>query len=773
MTSSTTELAMEGADSARDILPGTTFTVSNMNKQRRKLLIKLAIALLLLLVVVLGALVIHLALSCRPSDVIPPPRRPLEPWRSRGECPSSSSCPAGAPPLLVISLDGFRPDYASRGVSPMLQDMMDCGVTAPYVRTSFPSKTFPNHFSIVTGMYPESHGIIGNTIYDPELPGRKFKIGKPENLKPEWWIGEPVWHTVRKMGEISAVFFWVGSDVPSQLPTYYRNYDRKVPFEVRVAQVVEWLRLPEGQRPRFLSLYFHEPDKQGHSYGPDSEQVNAAVDRVDAQLANLYNQLIEHGLLGCVDIVVVSDHGMASMREDCESVALDDFVPGLSNSSVYVNGPVARIRPYNESTVDELVDQLDCAHPALRVMHRSELPERWHYQHSRRIEPIIATIDQGYGLSIKRSDFCIRGNHGFDNDLVDMRSFFVAHGPSFKQNFTTQPFENVQFYSLFQTLLNLPDRETNATKHSLDHLLRNPPSNLTVLGPPPSVSSNIPSGLNNKCPGQVENCSADALSRWPSSPDRSGSSFALPVTHTNAQLDGTEDDAFVAELSPLGNYRWIQYTLERDDNNNLLVPVLPQSDGQCQFTRRGQQAAVGGSCTQDNELMSLVLTPDVETYWERISATRYPVYPEYRERVVPEVLRRLRRYSDQYKVMAVLAGPVYQTHKLDRHGQRIPTHFFYQLRMCAERNCSADELEHKQWILPHKENFRRCEAPAQFVDFHEATLRDVERVTGLTLFAGQPVSQPDSPQRGHARFITQMPEFTPPQAWGAADSRRR
>ncbi|KAF0310573.1 Ectonucleotide pyrophosphatase/phosphodiesterase family member 1 [Amphibalanus amphitrite] len=573
-----------------------------MNKQRRKLLIKLAIALLLLLVVVLGALVIHLALSCRPSDVIPPPRRPLEPWRSRGECPSSSSCPAGAPPLLVISLDGFRPDYASRGVSPMLQDMMDCGVTAPYVRTSFPSKTFPNHFSIVTG-------------------------------------------------EISAVFFWVGSDVPSQLPTYYRNYDRKVPFEVRVAQVVEWLRLPEGQRPRFLSLYFHEPDKQGHSYGPDSEQVNDAVDRVDAQLANLYNQLIEHGLLGCVDIVVVSDHGMASMREDCESVALDDFVPGLSSSSVYVNGPVARIRPHNESTVDELVDQLDCAHPALRVMHRSELPERWHYQHSRRIEPIIATIDQGYGLSIKRSDFCIRGNHGFDNDLVDMRVRLL---------------------------------------------------------------------------------------------EGRGSSFALPVTHTDAELDGTEDGAFVAELSPLGNYRWIQYTLERDDNNNLLVPVLPQSNGQY-----------------------------VETYWERISATRYPVYPEYRERVVPEVLRRLRRYSDQYKVMAVLAGPVYQTHKLDRHGQRIPTHFFYQLRMCAERNCSADELEHKQWILPHKENFRRCEVPAQFVDFHEATLRDVERVTGLTLFTGQPVSQPESPQRGHARFITQLPEFSPPQGWGAADSRRR
>ncbi|XP_043218389.1 ectonucleotide pyrophosphatase/phosphodiesterase family member 1-like isoform X2 [Amphibalanus amphitrite] len=685
MTSSTTELAMEGADSARDILSGTTFTVSNMNKQRRKLLIKLAIALLLLLVVVLGALVIHLALSCRPSDVIPPPRRPLEPWRSRGQCPSSSSCPAGAPPLLVISLDGFRPDYASRGVSPMLQDMMDCGVTAPYVRTSFPSKTFPNHFSIVTGMYPESHGIIGNTIYDPELPGRKFKIGKPENLKPEWWIGEPVWHTVRKMGEISAVFFWVGSDVPSQLPTYYRNYDRKVPFEVRVAQVVEWLRLPEGQRPRFLSLYFHEPDKQGHSYGPDSEQVNDAVDRVDAQLANLYNQLIEHGLLGCVDIVVVSDHGMASMREDCESVALDDFVPGLSNSSVYVNGPVARIRPHNESTVDELVDQLDCAHPALRVMHRSELPERWHYQNSRRIEPIIATIDQGYGLSIKQSDFCIRGNHGFDNDLVEMR----------------------------------------------------------------------------------------ALSRWPSGPDRSGFSFALPVTHMDAQLDGTEDGAFVAEPSPLGNYRWIQYILERDDNNNLVVPVLPQSDGQCLFTRRGQQVAAGGSCTPDNELMSLVHTPDVETYWERISATRYPVYPEYQERVVPEVLRRLRRYSDQYRVMAVLAGPVYQTHKLDRHGQRMPTHFFYQLRMCAERNCSADELEHKQWILPHKENFRRCEAPAQFVDFHEATLRDVERVTGLTLFAGQSVSQPESPQRGHARFITQLPEFSPPQAWGAADSRRR
>ncbi|XP_037078699.1 ectonucleotide pyrophosphatase/phosphodiesterase family member 1-like [Pollicipes pollicipes] len=649
----------------------------------------------------------------------------------------------------------------------MLQDMLDCGVTAPYVRTSFPSKTFPNHYSIATGMYPESNGIVGNRMYDTALPGRRFKLGKQESLRPVWWRAEPVWETVRKMGGVSAVFFWPGSEVPGRLPTHYKRYDSKVPYEQRVTQIIDWLLLPEPKRPRYLSLYFEEPDKSGHSYGPNSEQVKAAVDRVDAQLASLYSQLMEHDLLGCVDVTVSSDHGMATVREDCESVILDDYVPGLSKNSTYVNGPVTRVRPDNQSSVNDLVEQLDCAHPALRVLHRDELPERWHYQQSSRIEPIIATVDQGYGMSVPSSDFCIRGMHGYDNDLVDMRSFFVAHGPSFKRNFTADPFENIQLYSLFQTLLGLPDIENNATKHSLDHLLVSPPSDRTPIGPAPvAASPPLEQTLTNPCCTELDNCRCQALEEWLAGTKNVSGTLPLPVSGRDVLLDVTVDGSFAAEPSPKPSrsYRWLQYYLERDSNGSLTMPPLPAADSQCLFQSSGRPGPVQG-CSVDSAYRSLVHTGGTDSYLGRLAASMYPMYPAYQERVLPELLRRLETYSRRYGLVAVLAGPVYRSEALDRFGQPIPSHFFYQLRMCGGRGCRPEEIVHKQWILPHKERFRPCEAAGKYVNFHEATLRDVERVSGLTLFAGQLASQPDSAHGSHARFITQLPELRPPLTW--------
>lgn len=747
---------------------------ASKRKQRRRLIRTLAFLLLSLLVLILLAVVIHLATTCGRTPSPPAAMaRPFAQWRRQDTCPPAadrSRCPAGPLPLLLVSLDGFRPDYASRGVSPMLQDMLDCGVSAPYVRTSFPSKTFPNHYSIVTGMYPESSGIIGNSMYDPALPGRKFKLGRSESLKPVWWRAEPVWETVRNMGGVSAVYFWPGSEVPGRLPTHYKKYDSHVPFEERVAQVIEWLLLPAPRRPRYLSLYFNEPDSTGHSHGPDSEEVKDAVARVDAQLASLYSQLMAHDLLGCVDVVVTSDHGMAAVREDCKSVILEDYVPGLSNMSTYVNGPVARVRPHNESQAGDLVNQLDCAHPALRVFHRAELPERWHYQQSSRIEPVIATVDQGFGLSIPSSDFCLRGMHGYDNDLPDMKSFFVAHGPSFKTNYTAEPFENIQLYSLFQTLLELPDIDNNATKHSLDHLLVAPPSNLTKVGGPAGPSLRpLEDELTNACCSELRRCSCEALAKMKTMHMNATGVFPIPVPAEGDIVHALPDRSFVAAHLPESSssprsYRWLQYHLERDENNNLKLFSPEEADKECLFKVKTLDGPIA-DCVVPPTYKSLIHTGGSETHLGRLVGAMYPMYPAYEERVLPEVRRRLDEYSRRYRQMAVLAGPVYRTQELDGFGQVIPSHFFYQLRMCGAPGCPPEKVIYKQWILPHKDSFRQCEVAEKFVDFHEATLRDVERVSGLTLFSGQVVSDPGSAHASHARFITQLPDFRPPQSW--------
>jgi predicted AlkP superfamily pyrophosphatase or phosphodiesterase len=231
------------------------------------------------------------------------------------------------PTVILVSFDGFRWDYPSKAPTPNLRRLMERGVQARNLIPSFPSKTFPNHYSIVTGLYPGHHGIVANNIFDPPT-GRTFATAKREELRdPMWWGGTPIWTLVERAGRKSAPLFWPGSEAPhaALMPAYWEPYEENRPGNARIDQILSWLDLPPAQRPTFLSLYFEDTDAAGHADGPDSPQVRDAIMRDDAYIGRLMDGLSRRGLVDRVNVVVVSDHGMAAV-DDTRVIVADDYV---------------------------------------------------------------------------------------------------------------------------------------------------------------------------------------------------------------------------------------------------------------------------------------------------------------------------------------------------------------------------------------------------------------------------------------------------------------
>ena len=358
------------------------------------------------------------------------------------------------PTVILVSFDGWRWDYQSKAAVPNLQRLIARGVRAERLIPSFPPKTFPNHYTIVTGLYPGHHGVVANNMFD-EATGRTFTNTKIEEVRdPMWWGGEPIWVTVERAGQRSASMFWVGSEAPvgGTLPSYWKAYDEDYPPTERVDQVLTWLDLPAAERPTFIALYFSDVDTAGHADGPDSEEVREAVERADGYLGRLLNGLEQRGLTDRVNIVVVSDHGMAAVSTD-RVIVLDDYI-SLDEVVISDINPTVGLFP-KPGKEDGVFQALVKAHPRLRVYRRSETPEAWHYRDHPRIPPIIGVVDEGWQI-IRRTTLLsilerrIRppgGQHGYDPAVTSMHGVFVAAGPAFRQHVTVPAFENIHIYN--------------------------------------------------------------------------------------------------------------------------------------------------------------------------------------------------------------------------------------------------------------------------------------------------------------------------------------
>ncbi len=367
------------------------------------------------------------------------------------------------PTVILISIDGFRYDYLEKYSAPNLQHLAASGVQAAALLPCFPTYTFPNHYTIVTGLYPAHHGIVANEMYDPSFDAT-FVYKDPVATEGRWWGGEPIWVTAGKQGQKTASMFWVGAAVPikGMRPDYWEPFDAKVSPAERVDKILGWLDLPAEQRPTFSALYFDQVDHGGHEGGPDSPQVREAIAKVDAAIGRLLDGLRQRGIEDRVNIIVVSDHGMAATSPE-RVIFLDDYAD-LSRARVPAHGPLFTVWPA-KGEADIVLAQLRRV-PHLRVYRRENVPARWHYSGNVRIAPIIALADEGWTVTtheyLKSHDFS-KGQHGYDNNLRSMQAVFIAHGPAFKAGTTLPAFSNLDVYELMAYLLHLKPAPNDGT----------------------------------------------------------------------------------------------------------------------------------------------------------------------------------------------------------------------------------------------------------------------------------------------------------------------
>jgi predicted AlkP superfamily pyrophosphatase or phosphodiesterase len=367
------------------------------------------------------------------------------------------------PTVILISIDGFRYDYLEKYKPPNLVGLAATGVRADALLPCFPTYTFPNHYSIVTGLYPAHHGIVANEMYDPQSDAT-FVYNQPSALESRWWGGEPIWVTADKQGQKSASMFWPGSatEIEGMRPDYWAPFDARISPQQRVDKILHWLDLPREQRPRFLALYFEQVDHEGHERGPDSAKVGKAIAQVDAAIGSLIDGVRQRGIADRVNIIVVSDHGMAAASRQ-RVVFIDDYVD-LSHARVLTTGPLFSIWPA-AGKADSLIAQLRRV-PHLRVYRREDAPARWHYSGNPRIAPILALADEGWTITdhayFKSHDFHY-GQHGYDNNLRSMQGVFIAHGPALKPGTRLPAFSNVDVYELLAYLLHLTPAKNDGT----------------------------------------------------------------------------------------------------------------------------------------------------------------------------------------------------------------------------------------------------------------------------------------------------------------------
>uniref|UniRef100_A0A3B3DH13 SMB domain-containing protein n=1 Tax=Oryzias melastigma TaxID=30732 RepID=A0A3B3DH13_ORYME len=640
-----------------------------------------------------------------------------------GECVdlSTPACPAGfkQQPLLLVSLDGLRAEYMQTWstVMPVLNKIRKCGTSASYMQPAFPSKTFPNHYTIVTGLYPESNGLIDNTMYDPVF-NATFSLSNSEKDNPDWYLGQPVWHTARHQGLKSGTYFWPGSDVEinGSFPNIYNN----VPFEERVLTVLKWLQLPDNERPDFYTLYLEEPDKSGHSFGPVSGGIIISLQGVDRIIGQLMNGLKQIGLDRCLNILIVADHGMEETSCDRKE-AMQDF--GIDTSLYVVNeGPFGRIRPKNTDPVCEL-EQRKPITPYLKT----NLPKRLHYANSRRIEDVNVLVEPKWLFERNSGSltFCDGGNHGYDNDAESMHALFLSYGPKFQSGTEVEPFSSIELYNLMCDVLEINPSENNGTHGSMNHALKNPfhtpvhPAEQSDPGQCPLVSLVPEDNLGCSCSSLEGNTINSRLNLTADQAEKTHMLFGRPqMLQSDQSYCILHQEGFVSAYShkvlmPL----WSTFTTD--------ISPLPPVISDC--LRADVRLTPSQSPRCDDYETTSSLTPAFlfppnlnvsadQQYDALLMSNVVPMYPRFKK--IWDFFHNslLKKYAFQYNGINVVTGPVFDYNYDGRYDTP------EQMTDCNVliTPCFSEE---SQWVEDH-------------MWFHQARVKDVELITGLDFYQG-------------------------------------
>ncbi|KHN78351.1 Ectonucleotide pyrophosphatase/phosphodiesterase C27A7.1 [Toxocara canis] len=654
-------------------------------------------------------------------------------WQS-GKCEWRCSANFTVPPLLLISMDGFQAGYLERELTPAIARIYECGSHAKYMYPSYPSKTFPNHYTIVTGLYPESHGIVDNSIYDEQVTDSE-KYFKKNSLCSDWYKGEPIWNTVSKNNRKSAVFYWPGSEVSIQglPPTYRMPYNRTTPFSTRIEGVINWLRLPEADRPSFIAMYMEQPDGEGHWWGPYSDEVNSALIYVDAMLNYLIFQLEKAELLGCVNIVLVSDHGMQQLRDD-HKLVISDLIP--DSDIIAFDGVLSRIILKNKSAdIDRKMEKLKCKEGVLyRVYEKRSIPQRYHYTRSNRIGEILIEGVAGTSFFKTKEDANkerVRGDHGYDNRMPTMRAIFAAMGPYIKSRTEIPPFQNIELYNLLADLMHLTLRApNNGTQGLLHSILRDRPELMEVdLETMPECSAQLTfRSCGERCPSgkqlttDGEYCTQFVTPLLPMNEGSKRRRCAVRLCNASLYYDINNDVALYAESL-------LTHPKKNTDERAACTIFINELDRQNETI-----CADTSSPDKTSKRITLFANDGIwNSLWELIE-----------------------KYRRHYKRILFYAGPIFDYNSdglldsaevVNRENSTEPTHIFVILLRCVDGKWTADgkscldpELTRTlSFVLPNLSSDFNCLHPEEYLFYNTVRIRDIELLTGLEFFTDRTV----------------------------------
>jgi predicted AlkP superfamily pyrophosphatase or phosphodiesterase len=395
------------------------------------------------------------------------------PAKRDAQAVSQPAFPAPVELTILISIDGMPADMLGTGATPTVDAIAAEGVHAAWMTPSQPTATFPNHYTLVTGLRPDRHGIVHNIMTDETL-GRFVSKQQASAIDGRWWGGEPIWATYQKQGGIAATMFWPGSEarIAGELPHYRRAFDSSVPPDARSDQLLLWLDLPAEKRPRLLTLYFEQYDVAAHGNGTRSPQAMAALREVDSAIARLRAGLHERGLLANANIVVVSDHGMADLPPE-QRLWLEDMLDTrLYHTEWWGTFLGLRPKPGQTQAVERVFLR---EHPHFQCWRKHETPPQWHFGRHPRIPPIVCQMQTGWGMLSRENaprNQNTRGEHGFEMSDPSMRAVFAASGPSLCRGVALKPFDNIDLYPFLAHLLRVKPAESDGRIDALLPALR-------------------------------------------------------------------------------------------------------------------------------------------------------------------------------------------------------------------------------------------------------------------------------------------------------------
>lgn len=364
------------------------------------------------------------------------------------------------PVVVMISIDGFRADYMRKYAPPTLMAWARDGVLADGLIPSFPTLTFPNHVTLVTGLRPGKHGIVGNTFYDKERKAYYSISDGASTDDGSWYRGEPLWTVAEKSGMLSATFYWVGSEagIGGEHPTYMAHYDGKVTNDKRIKTVIDWLHLPYHRRPHFISLYFSDVDSAGHKYGPDAIETKKSVLEIDTQLSVLKKAISQ--LDYQVQVIIVSDHGMKNIEHTVDISSAET----LRTFETSGRGALASFYSDDQAAIEKAMEELKQIKGPFKAYRGSELPKEWALIDKNRRGDIVVVGEPGayvgFGFSPAGIGSSNKATHGWDaKNTKELNGLFIASGSMFKKGHKIDAFDNVHIYPMVLNILGLQASE--------------------------------------------------------------------------------------------------------------------------------------------------------------------------------------------------------------------------------------------------------------------------------------------------------------------------